>query len=99
MRKFTLIFILTIVANLAFAQVRITGTVKDAKNVGIAGASISIKNSYDGGTTDSTGKFSFRTIEKGGQIVVVTSIGYNNYEQKIVVCRTNRKSVRYRFSQ
>ena len=69
--------------NIAIAQVRITGRVTDNKNHPLPGASISIKNSYDGGTTDTTGKFSFKTTEKGEQTIVITSIGYNNNEQKI----------------
>lgn len=68
-----------------FNQVRITGKVTDTKNVAIPGASITVKDSYDGATTDSTGKFSFRTAEKGEQTIVVSSIGYNNSELKITI--------------
>ena len=75
--------LLVFVTNIAIAQVRITGRVTDNKNHPLPGASISIKNSYDGGTTDTTGKFSFKTTEKGEQTIVITSIGYNSNEQKI----------------
>ena len=67
----------------AQAQVSIKGLVRDNKNRPIAGASLGIKASYDGATSDSLGRFSFRTSEKGEQILTATSIGYKPYEQKI----------------
>jgi len=65
------------------AQVTIKGVIKDNKAKPVAGVSISIKDSYDGGTTDSTGKYSFRTTEKGEQLLVISSIGYKTIEQKV----------------
>src|SRR5206468_6413912 len=41
------------------------------------------KDSYDGGTTDSLGKFSFRSTEKGEQMLDVTAIGFKPYSEKI----------------
>ena len=61
----------------------IKGMLKDNKMKPIAGASISIKDSYDGGTSDSTGKYTFKTTEKGEQLLVISSIGYKTIEQKI----------------
>lgn len=65
------------------AQTTVSGKVRDAKGRLINGASIAIKDSYDGGTSDSTGNYRFTTIEKGDQTLLVTSIGYKLYEQKI----------------
>lgn len=65
------------------AQVTIKGVVKDQKGNPVAGASITIKDSYDGATSDSSGKYSFRTTEKGQQLMVVSSIGYKTYEQPL----------------
>ena len=65
------------------AQVTIKGVIKDNKAKPVAGVSISIKDSYDGGTSDSTGKYSFKTSEKGEQLLVISSIGYKTIEQKI----------------
>ncbi|WP_315818236.1 carboxypeptidase-like regulatory domain-containing protein [Paraflavitalea speifideaquila] len=67
------------------AQTTITGKVKDAKGRLINGASIAIKDSYDGGTSDSTGTYRFKTTEKGDQTLLVTSIGFKLYEQKITL--------------
>jgi vitamin B12 transporter len=66
-----------------FAQVTIKGTVKDNKARPVPGVSISLKDSYDGATTDSSGRFSFRTSEKGAQLLTATSIGYRAYEQSL----------------
>lgn len=65
------------------AQVTIKGVIKDNKSKPVTGVSISIKDTYDGGTSDSTGKYSFKTTEKGDQILVISSIGYKTIEQKI----------------
>ncbi len=67
----------------ASAQLVIRGVVKDAKGHPVIGASIAIKDSYDGGTTDSSGKFSFKTSEKGDHVLEITSIGYKAFEQSI----------------
>ncbi len=67
----------------AKGQVRISGHITDTKNKHVAGASISIKNSYDGATSDSAGHYSFITSEKGEQILLVSIIGYTPVEQKI----------------
>ena len=65
------------------AQVTIKGVIKDNKAKPVSGVSISIKDSYDGGTSDSTGKYSFKTAEKGEQLFVISSIGYKTIEQKV----------------
>lgn len=67
----------------AMAQVTIKGVVKDNKNAPVVGASITIKDSYDGTTSDSTGHYSFKTSEKGQQLLLVSSIGYKTAEQTI----------------
>ncbi|HEV7781001.1 MAG TPA: TonB-dependent receptor [Chitinophagaceae bacterium] len=65
------------------AQVTIKGVVKDNKAKPMTGVSISIKDSYDGSTSDSAGKYSFKTTEKGQQVLVISSIGYKTVEQTI----------------
>jgi vitamin B12 transporter len=67
------------------AQVKITGRVTDNKNRPLMGVSISIKNSYDGATTDSAGRFSFETSEKGSQVLEASISGYRPFEQPITL--------------
>jgi hypothetical protein len=61
----------------------VKGIVRDNRNNPVAGASISIKDSYDGATSDSAGRFSFRTLEKGRQVLVISSIGYRPVELQV----------------
>lgn len=70
------------------AQTVVTGTVKDGKGHPLRGASITIKDSYDGGTADSLGNFRFKTAETGSKTIVITNIGYNSLEQPIALAGT-----------
>ncbi len=73
------------------AQVTLSGRIKDQKGRPVAGASISIKDSYDGGTSDSAGHYIFTTTEKGSKILNATSIGYKPTETAIVITETPLK--------
>jgi vitamin B12 transporter len=84
-RRAVLLFLFAGLFQSLSAQVTIKGVIRDNKNNPIAGASISIKDSYDGGTSDSTGKYSFKTTERGSQLLVASNIGYKTVEQSIKV--------------
>ncbi|QNA44047.1 TonB-dependent receptor [Lacibacter sediminis] len=79
MKAFTLLISL-IIAQLAFGQTTISGTVLDNKKKPVAGASIAIKDSYDGATADSVGRFRFKTTDKGSQVIIITAIGFKTVE-------------------
>lgn len=61
------------------------GKVTDNKNRPLQGVSVTIRNSYDGTTSDSTGNYSFETIEKGNQVIVASISGYSSYEKNIAI--------------
>src|SRR4051812_8462363 len=88
MRKICLFIFIIILGSEINAQTRIQGVVSDSKKQSLSGASISIKDSYDGGISDTTGHFSFITSEKGELIVVVSAVGYLPTEQKITLTTT-----------
>ena len=67
------------------AQVLISGKVKDNRGRPVPGASIAIKDSYDGATSDSTGRYHFKTTEKGARLLTVSSIGFKPFEGPIRV--------------
>jgi len=67
----------------ARAQVKVSGKVSDTKGKPVGGVSITLKNTYDGATTDSSGNYSFITTEKGQQKIEASIIGYKPYEQDI----------------
>src|ERR1700690_664716 len=77
---FLLFLLLSIMTN---AQVKITGKITDNHNKALPGISVSIQNSYDGATSDSSGNYSFTTSEKGTQILQASSEGYKSFEQNI----------------
>ena len=86
MRKFKKLcafIISTFLLQAVTAQVTIKGVVKDNKNNPVAGASIAIKDSYDGATSDSLGRYSFKTFEKGTQLLIVSNIGFKSFEQQL----------------
>src|SRR5215216_3006179 len=82
MRKIFVLMAFIFIFKDGIAQTIVSGMVRDNKQP-VNGATIAIKDSYDGATTDSTGKFRFRTTEKGEQILVVSAIGYKTFEQKL----------------
>ncbi|MEW4925492.1 TonB-dependent receptor [Algibacter sp. 2305UL17-15] len=75
--------ILAILISLFFfqlnAQTVISGLVVSSKNQPISGANIYLEGTYDGGTTDDTGKFSFSTSETGTQTLVVSYLSYETF--------------------
>ncbi len=83
MVKYSCSLLLLLIPVLMQAQHSIDGQVRDAHKQSVSGASVSIKDSYDGAVTDASGKFSFSTHEKELQVLVVTAIGYKSLEQKI----------------
>ena len=84
MKKILLLqMVILLIINVLSAQVKITGTVKDSKSHPVPGVSITIKDTYDGATTDSAGVFTFRTTEKGEHFITASSVGYKPFEQKI----------------
>src|ERR1700733_1978971 len=85
MRTTALLISFLLLAGTLSAQTTISGTVKDTKGHPIPGASLAIKDSYDGATTDSTGVFRFQTTEKGTLTLVTTNIGYNPVERPVTL--------------
>ncbi|MFC5284585.1 TonB-dependent receptor [Pedobacter alpinus] len=89
MKKLILVLISFISIGVSQAQTIISGSVKDAKAKGIAGANIAIKNSYDGTSSDSTGKFSFKTSDQGEQWIIFSAIGFGTDSVKINITNQN----------
>src|SRR5882762_3373122 len=67
------------------SQTLISGKVKDTKGHPIPGASISVKDSFDGSTSDSTGNYSFNSTDTGMQTLKVSSVGYRAVEVTLKV--------------
>lgn len=85
MRKLYLLLSLTTCVLLAEAQVVISGKLKDNKGRPIPGASISLKDTYDGTIADSLGNYRFTTTEKGQFTLIATNVGYRTFEETITI--------------
>ncbi|GAA4164337.1 TonB-dependent receptor [Chryseobacterium ginsenosidimutans] len=69
---------------LSFAQTKISGKVT-FKNKGIGEVNITLKDTYDGATTDTNGNFSFETSEKGNHTLIFTHPKYIDVEKPITL--------------
>ena len=67
----------------AFSQTTVKGIVKDNKGNPLRGVNLTIKDSYDGGVSDSSGRYSFKSFEKGEQTLAASFVGYKPFEQKV----------------
>ena len=74
-----------LICGFTHGQQIIKGTVTNIKGRPVALASVAIKESYDGATADSAGRFSFTTYEKGEQILLISATGYSDAEINIVI--------------
>ena len=82
MKPIAQILFFLLFTHLLSAQTTITGKVTDKKNP-LPLVSITLKDTYDGATSDSSGRYSFNTSEKGEFLLTATSVGYRPFEQKI----------------
>ncbi len=64
------------------AQTTISGKVI-FKNKGVKDISVTLKDTYDGSTTDENGKFTFTTSEKGKQILIFSNSKFVEVEKSI----------------
>ena len=85
MKKLISMLAVLAVGSQIYSQVTIKGKVKDNKGKPLPGASVSLKDSYDGGVVDSLGNYKFITTEKGAHTLVFTNIGYKSFEQNITI--------------
>jgi vitamin B12 transporter len=85
MKRLYYFFALQVLTLTAFGQTTVSGTITEQSGAGIPGVNVSIKDSYDGATTDVNGKFEFVTEETGDHVIVASLIGYDPIEQMITL--------------
>ena len=78
-------FLMSLFSN---AQTTVSGKV-NFKNKGIKDISVTLKDSYDGATTDVDGNFSFETSEQGQKILVFSNPKFVEVEKPIVIGKEN----------
>jgi len=85
--KYVVSLFLSVLMFSARAQVKVSGKITDTKGKPLYGVSITLKDTYDGATTDSSGNFSFETTEKGKHVLEASIIGYRPFEQELTVAK------------
>lgn len=82
-------FLFLVMASVAgVAQIKIYGKVS-FKGKGIKDINVTLKNTYDGATTDEQGNYSFETSEKGSQTLVFSHPKYVEVEENITIGNHN----------
>ena len=83
-RIFTLLFTFTFTFTL-IAQITISGKVLGRNNKPLKDVSVTLKDTYDGATTDETGNYKFETSEKGSQTLIFSHPKFIEIEKSIQV--------------
>jgi hypothetical protein len=83
-RIFTLLFTFVFTFTL-IAQITISGKVLGRNNKPLKDVSVTLKDTYDGATTDETGNYKFETSEKGSQTLIFSHPKFIEIEKSIQV--------------
>ena len=83
MKTTILISVFIKISFISFAQTSIRGTVTDQQGEPLLGVNIVVENSYDGGSTDTSGEFSFISSEIGNQVLLASYIGYKTMKMAV----------------
>lgn len=78
-----LLLLITLISfMMGYSQIKISGKVT-FKNKGVSEVNVTLKDTYDGSTTDAQGNFSFETSEKGNHKVIFTHPKYKEVEKVV----------------
>ncbi|MCU0451087.1 MAG: TonB-dependent receptor [Bernardetiaceae bacterium] len=80
---FILHFLLIALGALAQQPSTVRGRVTNKAGEPLPGANVVVKGSYDGGSANAEGWFSFTTTERGEQVLMATFVGHRPAEQRI----------------
>ena len=83
-RIFTLVFTFAFTFTL-IAQITISGKVLGRNNKPLKNVSVTLKDTYDGATTDETGNYKFETSEKGSQTLIFSHPKFIEIEKSIQI--------------
>jgi len=78
-------FLVTLFSMTLLAQTTISGNITDRKGKIITGANVFIEGAYDGTTTDTEGNFTFTTMEKGLQTLVITYLSFETFRMPVTI--------------
>ena len=85
MKRIGLFIALQLLAVMVFAQLSLTGVVKDEKGEALSGANVVLGNTFVGTTAGVNGEFKILNLRKGKYTVLVTFIGYKSYNKDVIL--------------
>ncbi|REC42218.1 TonB-dependent receptor [Chryseobacterium pennipullorum] len=80
----TLILLALLIFMVGYSQIKVSGRVTH-KSKGISEVNVSLKDTYDGATTDALGNFSFETSQKGNLKITFIHPKYQQVEKAITI--------------
>lgn len=83
MKTFIYTIILFLFELSSLSQTVFEGTVVDERGNPVTGANVYLKDTYFGATTDTIGKYKFSATITGNEILVVSFMGFDNYENPV----------------
>ncbi|MEN5057846.1 TonB-dependent receptor [Sphingobacterium kitahiroshimense] len=83
--RLLMVTVLVIIGCIACAQTKISGYVRDAENNPLGRVSVTLKGTYDGAMSDSTGFFSFSTTEEANNILVASCLNYQTLDTEVSI--------------
>lgn len=92
MKKLRLVLLLQLLSVLAFGQYNLKGVVK-GKGEPLAGASVVVKNTFYGTSTNSDGTFEFKNLKPGDYVVTVSFIGFETKNVNISLSANRNISI------
>jgi iron complex outermembrane receptor protein len=85
MKGISLFFALQLLSAMVFAQLSLTGIVKDEKGEALIGANVVVGNTFNATTTGLNGEFRFTNLRKGEYTLKTTYIGYENFSKNLML--------------
>ncbi|HQX03194.1 MAG TPA: TonB-dependent receptor, partial [Flavobacterium sp.] len=83
---------------LSFSQNVVSGKVTDEKGGPIPGANVYLEGTYDGGSTDENGYFSFTTKETGTKTLIVSFLSFETYAKEIDISQFQNQIIKLKES-
>lgn len=96
--KTCLTLVVLFVSLLSFSQNVISGKVVDDKNQPIPGANVYLDGTYDGGSTDNEGNFTFTTKEIGTKTLIVSFLSFETFIKSIDVSQFQNQTIKLKES-